>query len=147
MVMGQERFKLIPEVHLFLFRNEEILLLRRYNTGYEDGKYGLIAGHVDGNEALTAAMMREAKEEAGIDILPKDLHFAHLMHRRHLDERISVFFLVNQWDGEPRNTEPHKCDDLRWFSLSNLPENMVPYVRKAIKHYFAGTMYSEFGWS
>ena len=45
-----KRFKLIVAVHLFLLRNDEIILLRRFNTGYEDGNYSLIAGHIDGNE-------------------------------------------------------------------------------------------------
>jgi hypothetical protein len=35
-----ERFKLVSAVHLFFIRDGKILLLRRFNTGYEDGKYG-----------------------------------------------------------------------------------------------------------
>ena len=53
-----EKFKLIPSVYL-LFRNgDKILLLRRANTGYEDGNYGLVSGHVDGNEPMTVAAAR-----------------------------------------------------------------------------------------
>jgi len=42
-----EHFKLIPEAHLLLFKDEHVLLLRRENTGYEDGNYGVVAGHID----------------------------------------------------------------------------------------------------
>jgi len=43
--MAIKRFKLTSAVHLFLVRNGKVLLLRRFNTGYEDGKYSVIAGH------------------------------------------------------------------------------------------------------
>ncbi len=32
-----ERFRLLAAVHLFLLRDGAVLLLRRFNTGYEDG--------------------------------------------------------------------------------------------------------------
>ena len=53
-------------VHLLLVRTGRILLLRRYNTGYEDGNYSLVAGHIEGGEELKAAMIREAREESGV---------------------------------------------------------------------------------
>ena len=45
-----ERFKVITAVHLILIENNKILLQRRYNTGYEDGNYSVVAGHVEENE-------------------------------------------------------------------------------------------------
>jgi 8-oxo-dGTP diphosphatase len=77
----KERFKLIPAVYLLLRQDDEVLLLRRANTGYQDGKYSLIAGHLDGDELATEGMIREAKEEAGITIVKEDLKFVHLAHR------------------------------------------------------------------
>lgn len=68
-----ERFKLIGAVHLFLIRNQQVLLLRRFNTGYEDGNYSVPAGHLDGGEQIKTAAIREAKEECGIRIAPEDL--------------------------------------------------------------------------
>lgn len=37
--MSKDRFKLIPAVYLLLRQDNEVLLLRRANTGYQDGKY------------------------------------------------------------------------------------------------------------
>jgi ADP-ribose pyrophosphatase YjhB (NUDIX family) len=140
------RFKLIPEAHLLLIRNGEILLLRRYNTGYEDGNHSVIAGHIDGGETPRAAMSREAREEANLIIAPRDLMLRHVMHRRAADERISFFFTSDRWAGEPCNMEPEKCSELSWFKLDHLPANMVAYVHAAIRNTLSSEPYSEFGW-
>lgn len=141
------RFTLIPAVHLFLIRDQKILLSRRFQTGYEDGKYSLVAGHVDGDEPARQALAREAQEEAGIVIQPDQLQLAHVMHRRSDSERIDFFFWTADWQGQPRIMEPDKCDDLHWFPIAQLPANTVPYVRAAIEAWQRHQAYSEFGWT
>jgi 8-oxo-dGTP diphosphatase len=133
-------------VHLFFLKTDQILLLRRFNTGYEDGNYSVVAGHVDAGETVTQAAVREAFEEAGVVIQPENLQVVQVINRKSNDERVDFFVTVNAWDGEIRNQEPDKCDDLSWFPLAALPENMIPYVRFAIGNYQKGIFYSEFGW-
>jgi 8-oxo-dGTP diphosphatase len=142
-----KRFKLIPESHLFLVQDGRILLLRRCNTDYEDGKYSVVAGHMEDGETAREAICREAREEAGIELLPDDLAFAHVVHRADRGQRVGFFFSALRWRGEPRNMEPHKADDFRWFPLDALPDDMVPYVRRAIDCWRAGACYSESGWN
>jgi ADP-ribose pyrophosphatase YjhB (NUDIX family) len=142
-----ERFRAVVAVHLVLLRGEEVLLLRRANTGYEDGNYSVIAGHLDGNETATQAMVREALEEVGIIVAPVDLRFVHVMHRKEAaeaDERIDLFFAATRWQGEPEIREPSKCSELRWSPLGALPTNMVPYVRAALEHVRNHRVYAEF---
>lgn len=141
------KFRLPVAVHLLLVHDGKILLLRRQNTGYQDGNYSIVAGHIDGSETLKAATVREAKEEAGVELGQKDLVFKLVMHKREDDERMSFFFESKKWQGDITNTEPEKCDDLTWFPLDSLPPNTVPYVREAIRCYQNGITYSEFGWS
>ena len=140
------RFKVIPEVHLVLLRDQQILMLRRFNTGYEDGNYSVVAGHVDGNETFRQAMVRESKEEAGIDVDSDALNLAHTMHRRADEERLSLFFVCRSWQGIPANVEPEKCDHLEWFALDQLPPNTIDYVRHAIRSVLSEVPYSEYGW-
>lgn len=142
----RERFKLIMEAYLVLLRQGQVLLLRRANTGYEDGNYSLVAGHVDGNETVRQAAAREAREEAGITIDPDDLRLVHVAHRRDGDERLAIFFTADRWQGEPSNCEPHKCDDMGWFALNAMPPNMVGYVRDVLGKVQRGENYSEPGW-
>lgn len=144
--MAKERFKLVPTSHLILIRDGKILLSRRFNTGWGDGLYSVVAGHLDGNETFRQAMVREAKEEAGIDVDVADLEVVHVVHRKSDDERVDLFMRAGRWGGEPRIMEPDKCDDMGWFGLDALPEKMVPYVRQAIENITNGVYYSEHGW-
>lgn len=143
-VNPETRFKLILSVYIILIEDDKVLLLRRANTGYEDGKYGLPSGHVEGGETARQATCREALEEAGVKIDPEDLKFSHAMHRLQSDERIDFFFVAEKWEGEPKNMEPEKCDDLSWFLLDGLHENTIPYIRQALEYYRKGIYYSEF---
>jgi 8-oxo-dGTP diphosphatase len=142
-----EKFKLPSAVHLFLIRDGHVLLLRRFNTGYEDGKYSVIAGHLNGDEEIKAAMIREAREEAGIEISPLDLEVVGVMHRKSNDERIDFFLAATSWSGEITNREPDKCDQVAWFDMDELPENVIPYVRRALDNYRRGVWFDSFGWS
>jgi 8-oxo-dGTP pyrophosphatase MutT (NUDIX family) len=148
--MTNQRATMPAAVYLILRQQEQILLARRCNTGYQDGNYSLVAGHVEAGERVTAALIREAHEEAGITLAPQDLEFVHLTHRHSEDELIyfDFFFVAHRWTGEVTNCEPHKCDDLRWFSMAALPVNMVAYVRDVLAHLRGnGSKFSEYGWS
>ncbi|MNR58097.1 hypothetical protein D3C85_1790150 [compost metagenome] len=50
------------------------------------------------------------------------------------------------WNGNVQNMEPHKCDDLSWFPLSALPENLIAEVRFALEKIQQGIFFSEVGW-
>jgi len=156
--MIKERHKNVPASYLVLIKDGKILLQRRFNTGYEDGKYSLVAGHVDKGETFTQAIIREAKEEAGVVLKPENLKVVHIMHRdsradnpagvaEGINERIDAFFTAEKWDGEIENKEPNKCDDLSWFDLNNLPDNIIPYVVQAINCIKNKEFYSEYGWN
>ncbi|MCL2771759.1 MAG: NUDIX domain-containing protein [Oscillospiraceae bacterium] len=134
-------------VHLFLRKDNKILLLRRFNTGYEDGNYSVVAGHIDGGEDVCAAMIREAKEEAGVDILLNNLKIVQVMHRKKIDEeRIDYFFVCDNWIGNISIMEPDKCDELIWVDIDKLPDNTIDYIRAAINNYKADIPFSIFGW-
>jgi len=143
--MIKERHKIVPASYLTLIKNNKILLQRRFNTGYEDGKYSIVAGHVDKGETFTEAIIREVKEEAGIILQAEDLSVVHVMNRNiQNNERIDIFFIAEKWTGNIENKEPNKCDDLSWFDLDDLPDNVIPYIKEAIKHIKNKVIYSEF---
>ena len=132
-------------VHIFFFRQSQVLLARRFNTGYEDGNYSVVAGHLEGGETVRQAAVREISEEVGVAVRPEDLQFVGVMHRRTEHERIDFFLVATDWQGRFENKEPHKCSELRWFPANALPANLVPYVRQGLENYFAGVWFEEFG--
>jgi 8-oxo-dGTP pyrophosphatase MutT (NUDIX family) len=131
-------------IHLFFFRENRILLLRRFNTGFRDGEYSVPAGHLDGNETVMQAGIREAQEEVGVALTEQDMTFSSVMHRIEDDERVDFFVQVHQWAGEPFNAEPDKCDDLRWVDVNALPANLVPYVKQALSNHLNGIPFAEY---
>lgn len=137
---------IIGEVYLFLRYEGRVLLSRRFQTGYEDGKYSVPAGHMEGHEEVRAALIREAREEIGIELTLEDLAVVGVVHSRSDSERVSFFVLAERWRGEVRNMEPDKCDDLAWFDPNALPPNMVPLVRRALENLAAGRFYDSVGW-
>ena len=129
-----QRFVVVPAAYVFLLRDgvagTEVLLQLRQGTGYMDDHWAAAAaGHVEKGETAHDAARREALEEIDVDDL--DLVFATSMQRTQggepIDERIDFFFTARSWSGTPRILEPTKCAALEWYSLSALPEPVVPH--------------------
>lgn len=141
-----ERHKIIPAVFLIFEREGKILMARRANTGYMDGKLQMPSGHVEKGELPTETGVREAKEEVGVDIAPEDLILVHTSYRARIDdanERADYFFRVEKWSGELCNTEEEKCSELIWMSFDDIHEDTVPVIVKVLQHIRKGTSYSE----
>ncbi len=145
--MQKERFKMRVAVYLLLIKDNQVLLSRRFNTGWMDGKYSLISGHLDGDETVSEAMIREAFEEAKIKIKKEDLIPATVIDRKSDEEYIDFFFVINKWEGNPTIGEPEKCDDLSWFPIDDLPNNLLPFIKEAIKNYKNKIAFFESGWN
>jgi 8-oxo-dGTP pyrophosphatase MutT (NUDIX family) len=148
--MTKQRFQVVPAVFILFRRGNEVLFLRRANTGYSDGSYSFPAGHLEGDEPAVMAAVREVEEEVGIKLTRDDLKLVHTLHRQAAlgvgetkHERVDFFFEVTNWKGEPTNMEPHKCDELRWAPLDDLPEPLTVEVAGMLKAYAKGEPYSD----
>lgn len=130
-------------VFLLLSKDSKVLLLRRHDD-HLNGLYMLVAGHVDEGETLTGALIREAKEEAGIHIHQNDLHLLCVIphpnapYKGKTADIINFVFLCEKYDGSVQNNEPHKCDKMGFYPLDNLPSPLTPHTQKAIDAYKNG---------
>lgn len=141
-----ERANFRAAVFVFLEKDNKVLLQKRFNTGWEDGKYTLVSGHIEDGERVKEAAVREAKEESGIVVEEDDFRVVHVMYNKLDTQYINFFLKTNKWKGEPINMEPDRCDDLQWFDKDNLPENTIRFVKEYIeKIHGSGEIFSEFG--
>ncbi|MEE1931532.1 phosphotransferase [Streptomyces sp. TRM 70351] len=142
---GAQRHTELLDVHLIALRDgpagPEVLLSRRAGDVYAAGCWHLVSGHLDGPwEDMVAALVREAREEAGVVIDRADVRAAVTVHHRSPagGARIGAFLVVDRWEGTPEVMEPQVCDSMDWFALDRLPEPMVAYCRAGLDAYRAG---------
>lgn len=141
----------VATVNLILLKENQVLLLKRHGTRWANGYYALVAGCVENHESIMQAMIREAHEEANIRLKPEWLTFgcvidAQIVGRGNGHTCVDFYFIARQWEGDIANNEPHKHEDLRFFPLDNLPEQLLPFVKDAIIQGLDGTRYGEVGW-
>lgn len=129
-----------------MIKNEDgkkkILLSKRKNTGYKDGEYELPGGHLEENEDLYEAMIREAKEELGISLNRQDLKIVHIMYH-YTGKRMNFILEIEKSNLEPRIMEVDKCEELKWGEINNLPENTMEKVKIIIGYIEKGELYSK----
>ncbi len=145
------RFKTRCAVFLILTKEEKgekyVLLQHRYNTGIEDDKWGVsVGGHLEKGETIKSCLIRETLEEINITLDPNELTLVNIVHANfNGSEYIMPVFHSSNWQGNPKIMEPDKCDDLKWFNIHNLPENMSANRRQMIEDYLNNQNYREIG--
>ena len=60
-----------------------------------------------------------------------------------MDLFYQIGVLVKKYRGEPKNMEPHKCDELKFFDLDNLPENLFMGTKGNIELYLNKKFYDK----
>ncbi|WP_243049244.1 NUDIX domain-containing protein [Dyella sp. RRB7] len=146
----RKRHTLSVSVFVIVRDAQQILLLRRAQTGWKDGYLSLPAGAHDGEETLEQAAVRELREETGLHAQSEDLRLVHLLHCKTGDsgnEWLGAFFLAEHWHGVPVLSEPDKHDQLGWHPLDDLPEELLAYTRQGLEQGLQGIPFSTFGWS
>ena len=123
-------------VHMIITQDGKILLQKRKGSKLWPGYYALPAGHIDAGENQYEALVREAKEELGIEIDINKILNSYVVLRRNyfeidgekLDDYIDYYFELSEYDGEAKIMEKDKCDELLWADIDDLPEPFVNYI-------------------
>jgi NADH pyrophosphatase NudC (nudix superfamily) len=95
------------------------ILLSR--TSLKNNNYDFIKGKIETGELIVDCVVREVKEEIGIDINPSHLEDYYYQQNKRKDIGL---FLIN-WDKYimlPFVLEPKEIAEVDWFNIGSLPE-------------------------
>lgn len=115
----------IGTVIILLNDKHQILLGRRKNA-FKAGLYGLPGGRVDRGENLTDGARRELEEETGV--FAQNLEYLSVVKEWQADndsDFVHFVFLCKKWSREIQVLEPNKCEGWHWFSLNDLPKDIL----------------------
>jgi 8-oxo-dGTP diphosphatase len=120
-----------------IFNSEKRVFLARRGkeARNESGKWEFPGGAVEFGETLEHALLREVREEYGFEIVIDELLDVvnHLIpaEKQHW---VSPTFLCRIKSGMPSIREPHKCDEIAWFELDDIPEKLLTLAsRKSLE--------------
>jgi mutator protein MutT len=133
----------IQATTLCMIRNQDSILLAKKKRRFGEGKWNGYGGKVDAGESVEQALVREMKEESGIDIVKFEkrgemiFHFADTV-------RIVHAYEIMEYSGEEVETEEMIP---QWFKLEDIPfDEMWPsdktwYPLFLERKYFTGEGY------
>src|SRR4051812_5500050 len=110
----------------------EVLLQLRINPP-EAGFWSLPGGRVELGEPIEQTVVREVKEEVGLDVTVERL-ICVTDHIVPADAAhwVSPVYLVRVLSGVAENMEPRKTERLGWFPLAELPAPLSISAKSAL---------------
>jgi NAD+ diphosphatase len=112
--------KISPAIIVAILCNDRILLAQ--GTNFRDGFYSLVAGYSDIGESLEEAVIREVKEEVGLDI--RNIRY-YKSQPWPYSGSMMIGFIAQADDTQPIRIDKQEIKDAAWFSRGNLPNHPI----------------------
>jgi len=134
-------------VGIMILKNNKILLGRRNSDPIKasselhgESCWTFPGGKIHFGERIQESAKRELKEETGIianklkvvsigNEIVKNAHF------------VTIGFLCDDFEGEPKAMEPEEIVEWRWFPLDKIPNPIFPPSLKLLKNYVDKEVY------
>ena len=113
--------RIAPCIIVLVTRGEEMLLAR--NVGHPGGMYSTLAGFIEAGETAEETLVREVKEEVGIDV--GNLRYFQSQSWPFPNQLMLGFFA--EYRGGNIVCDPSEIADAQWFHPSDLPTIPPPF--------------------
>ena len=114
------RYQVLPRVLCFVTYGHEVLLLRGGpHKRLWAGLYNGVGGHVEASEDIRAAVLREVKEETGLDA--GDVRLRGVVHVDVDDPIRGVLFFVFTATAPTKQVVSMQDGSLEWIAAQDLP--------------------------
>ena len=104
-----------------------LMARRSQNSRDEHGKWDIGGGGLEFRSSVEETLKKEIKEEYCTDVLSFEFLGFRDVHREHDSKRthwVALDFKVLVDSSKVKNGEPHKFDEIKWFTLVKKPENL-----------------------
>lgn len=106
-------------VTLFVGSDKGDMLLQK-RSEQKGGKYGFISGHVQEGETNSQGMIRETKEEMGINIDEKDLNLFYRVQEG--ENNFNLYYMNKNINTENLILQKEEVEDAKWCSIEEIKE-------------------------
>ena len=120
--------RISPAVIVLIRKGHEVLMARSPN--FMPGLYGLIAGFVEPGESAEAAVIREIREEVGIEVR----NITYFGTQAWPFPNSLMIGFTAEYDSGDIQPDGFEIEDAKWFSVENLPvlPGKISIARKLI---------------
>lgn len=101
-----------------LIEGGKILLIRRGKEPFK-GEWGVPGGRIEDDETAEQCLVREMKEETGLDVVPLKLIGLYSEPKRDPRLIIAAAYLVKRIGGEVRGGDD--AAEAKWYELDDIP--------------------------
>lgn len=105
-----------PAIIVAIVSDDKILLAR--NVNFRPDFYSLVAGYVDVGESVEAALVREVREEVGMEI--RNIRY-YKSQPWPYSGSMMLAFVAEADERQPIKIDPHEIADANWYTRFNLP--------------------------
>jgi 8-oxo-dGTP diphosphatase len=132
---GEKDLAVISGVGVVVQNSQGQILMKKRQNSHGENEWALPGGKVEFGESFEDCALRELKEETNLNGQKAEV-ISLSNQRKYLDKRIHCVIIgvrVQIFENcQPQNMEPEKCQELAWFVLDNLPENIFEGSRHVI---------------